>query len=89
MLTYLGSASITGFFLFAVFVIRAPKSGFEMLIYLLVALGLMFGTMDHRKGIAIALLRVHSLLFDAEAEEDKPNADTPSKRASRSENPRL
>ncbi len=89
MLTYVGSASITGLFLLAVFVIRAPKSGFEMLIYLLVAFGLMFGTMDHRKGFAIGLLRAHSLLFDEEAEENKPNADRPSKRASRSENPRL
>ena len=68
MLTYIGSASITGLFLLAVFVIRAPKSGFEMLIYLLVAFGLMFGTMDHRKGFAIGLLRAHSLLFDEEAE---------------------
>jgi uncharacterized protein (DUF983 family) len=88
VLTYVGSASITGLFLLAVFVIRAPKSGFEMLIYLLVAFGLMFGTMDHRKSFAIGLLRVHSLLFDEEAEEDRLNADRPSKRASRPENPR-
>ncbi len=73
----------------AVFVIRAPKSGFEMLIYLLVAVGLIFGTMDHRKGFAIGVLRAHSLLFDEEAIENKPNADRPSKRASRSEDHRL
>jgi len=88
MLTYVGTASITGLFLLVVFVIRAPKSGFEMLIYLLVAVGLMFGTMDHRKGFAIGLLRVHSLLFDEEAEENNPNADRPSNRASKKKSDR-
>ena len=73
MLTYFGSASITGLFMLAVFVIRPPKSGLEMLIYLLVAVGVLFGTMQHRKGFAIGLLYVHHLLFGAEAEESKPN----------------
>jgi hypothetical protein len=73
MLTYIGSASITGLFMLAVFVIRSPKSGFEMLIYLLVACGLLFGTMQHRKGFAIGLLYVHDLLFGEEVEENKPN----------------
>ena len=69
-LAYVGSASITGLFLLAVFVIRAPKSGIEMLIYLLVALGFQFGTMPHRKGFAIGLLYVHNLLFGEEVEEN-------------------
>jgi uncharacterized protein (DUF983 family) len=69
ILTYVGSASITGLFLLAVFVIRSPKSGFEMLIYLLVAVGLQFGTMQYRKGLAIGLIHVHNLLFGEEAEE--------------------
>ncbi len=72
MLTYVGSASITGLFMLAVFVIRSPKSGFEMLIYLLVAFGLIFGTMQHRKGFAIALLYVHNLFFGEEVDENKP-----------------
>jgi len=79
MLTYIGSASITGLFILAVFVIRPPKSGFEMLIYLLVALGLLFGTMQHRKGFAIGLLYVHKLLFGEEVEETKPNEGDPRK----------
>ncbi len=73
MLTYVGTASITGLFLLAVFVIRAPKSGFEMLIYLLVAIGLIFGTIQHRKGFAISLLYVHSLFFGEDVEDNKPN----------------
>ena len=73
MLTYIGSASVTGLFMLAVFVIRPPKSGFEMLIYVLVALGLLFGTMQNRKGFAIGLLYVHNRLFGEEAEENKPN----------------
>ena len=85
ILTYVSSASITGLFLFAVFVIRPPKSGFEMLIYLLVACGLQFGTMQHRKGFAIGLLYVHNLLFGEKVEENKPNADGRFKRTSRSE----
>ncbi len=75
MLTYVGSASITGLFLLAVFVIRPPNSNFEMLIYLLVALGLQFGTMQYRKGFAIGLLYAHNLLFGEEVEENKANAD--------------
>ena len=74
MLTYLGSASITGLFMFAVFVIRQPKNGWEMLLYLLVAVSLLFGTMQHRKGFAIALLFVHNVLFGEEVEEVEPNA---------------
>ncbi len=81
MLTYIGSASITGLFLLAVFVIRTPNSGVEMLLYLLVAFGLQFGTMQHRKGIAIGLLHVHNLLSGEEVEENKPNMDRRSKRA--------
>ena len=73
ILTYVGSASITGLFMLAVFVIRSPKDGFEMLIYLLVAIGLLFGTMQHRKGFAVGLLYVHNLLFGKEVEENKPN----------------
>jgi len=73
ILTYIGSASITGLFLLAVFIIRPPKSGLEMLIYLLVAFGLQFGTMQHRKGFAIGLLYVHKLFFGDEAEENKTN----------------
>ncbi len=69
ILTYVGSASITGLFLLAVFVVRPPKSGFEMLIYLLVAVGLQFGTMQYRKGLAIGLIHVHNLLFGEEVEE--------------------
>jgi hypothetical protein len=84
MLTYIGSASITGLFLLAVFVIRPPKSSIEMLIYLLVAFGLQFGTMQYRKSLAIGLLYVHSLLFGDEVKEIKPNADRRIKRASRS-----
>jgi len=82
ILTYVGSASITGLFLLAVFVIRPPKSGFEMLIYLLVAFGLIFGTMQHRKGFAIGLIYVHDILFGKDVEENEPNADRRSKRAS-------
>ena len=74
MLTYLGSASITGLFMLAVFVIRQPKNGWEMLLYLLVAVSLLFGTMQHRKGFAIALLFVHNVLFGEEVEEVEPNA---------------
>ena len=73
ILTYIGSASITGLFMLAVFVIRSPKDGFEMLIYLLVAIGVLFGTMQHRKGFAVGLLYVHNLLFGEEVEENKPN----------------
>ena len=80
ILTYVGSASITGLFLLAVFVVRSPKSGFEMLIYLLVAVGLLFGTMQHRKGFAISLLYVHDLLFGEEVEESKPKEDDLGKR---------
>ncbi len=69
MLSYVGSASITALFMLATFVIRPPKSGFEMLIYLLVALGLLFGTMPHRKGLAIGLLYVHKRFFEEEVEE--------------------
>ena len=75
MLMYVGSASITGLFMLAVFVIRPPKSGFEMLIYVLVAVGLLFGTMQQRKGFAISLLYVHNLLFGEAAEESEPNED--------------
>ena len=75
ILTYVGSAAITGLFLLVVFVIRTPKSGFEMLIYLLVAFGLLFGTMQHRKGLAIGLLYVHNRLFGEETDENEPNAD--------------
>ena len=89
MLTYIGSASITGMFLLAVFVIRPPTSGFEMLIYLLIAFALLFGTMKHRKGFAIGLLYVHNLLFGEEVEENEPNSDGRFERASRSENLRL
>ena len=81
MLTYVGSASITGLFLLATFVIRPPKSGFEMLIYLLVAFGLLFGTMPHRKGLAIGLLYVHNLLFGEEAEAIKSRSRRPEKPA--------
>ena len=77
VLTYVGSASITGLFLLATFVIRLPKSGFEMLIYLLVALGLLFGTMPHRKGLAIGLLHVHNLLFGEEVEAIKAERRRP------------
>jgi hypothetical protein len=73
MLTYIGSASITGLFMLVVFVIRLPESGFEMLIYLLVAFGLLFGTMQHRKGFAIALLYVHNLLLGEKVDENTPN----------------
>ena len=75
VLTYVGSASITGLFIFTVFVIRRPGNGFEMLMYFLVALGLLFGTMQHRKGFAIGLLYVHNLFFD---EESKKNEVDPS-----------
>ena len=51
-----------------------------MLIYLLVAFGLLFGTMQHRKGFAIGLLYVHSLLFGEEVEEKKPNEVDPRRR---------
>ena len=57
MLTYIGTASITGLFMLAVFVVRSPKSAFEMLIYLLVAIGLIFGTMQQRKGFANDITR--------------------------------
>ncbi len=77
MLTYIGSASITGLFLLTVFVIRPPNSNFEMLIYLLVAWSLLFGTMQHRKGFAIALLYVHNLFFGEVVGENKPNAGHP------------
>ncbi len=73
ILTYVGSASITGLFMLATFVIRPPKSGFEMLIYLLVAIGLLFGTMQHRKGFAIGLVYAHHLLFGEEVKENRPN----------------
>ena len=73
MLTYVGSASITGLFMLAVFVIRPPNSSLEMLIYLIIAIGFLFGTMQQRKGFAIALLYVHNLLFGEEAEENKPD----------------
>ena len=74
ILTYVGSASITGLFLLTIFVIRPPNSNFEMLIYLLVAIGLLFGTIRNRKGFAIGLLYVHDLLFAEEADENRPNA---------------
>ena len=80
MLPYVGSASITGLFVLTAFVIRPPKSGFEILIYLLVALGLLFGTMPHRKGLAIGLLYVHSLFFSEEVEADTPNEGEPGDR---------
>ena len=68
VLTYIGSASITGLFLLAVFVVRMPANGFEMLIYLLVTFGVLFGTMQHRKGFAIALVYAHNLLAGEEVE---------------------
>ncbi len=77
ILTYLGSASITGMFILMVFVIRPPSNGFEALIYLLVALGFLFGTMPHRKGLAISLLYVHDLFFGEKVEEKKPKEDDP------------
>ena len=49
ILTYIGSASITGLFGLTAFVIRPPKSGVELLAYVLLALGLLFGTLPHRK----------------------------------------
>ena len=75
ILTYVGSASITGLFMLTVFVIRSPKNGFEMMLYLCVALGLLFGTMQHRKGFAIGLLYVHNLFFGEEVDENEPNED--------------
>ncbi len=80
MLTYIGTASITGLFMLAVFVVRSPKSALEMLIYLLVAIGLIFGTMQQRKGFAIGLLHLHNLLFGDDAEKNKPNERDPRKR---------
>ncbi len=77
ILTYVGSASITGMFILTVFVIRPPKNGFEALIYLLVALSLLFGTMPHRKGLAISLLYLHDLFFGERVEEKKPKEDDP------------
>ena len=68
ILTYVGSASITGLFLLAVFVVRMPADAFEMLVYLVVALGLLFGTLQQRKGFAIALVYVHNLLAGGEVE---------------------
>ena len=68
ILTYIGSASITGLFGLTAFVIRPPKSGVELLAYVLLALGLLFGTLPHRKGLAIGLLYVHNLFFGDDVE---------------------
>jgi len=78
MLTYVGSASVTGLFLLAVFVVRPPQSGFEMVLYLLVAFALMFGTIPHRKGFAIGLLYVHKLL--AGEDDGEPTGGRPKPR---------
>lgn len=72
ILTYVGSASITGVFVLTIFVIRPPKDSLEVLIYLFVALCLLFGTMPHRKGLAISLIYVHNLFFGERAEARNP-----------------
>ncbi len=77
ILTYIGSASITGLFALTVFVIRPPKDGFEILLYVFAALGLLFGSMPHRKGLAIGLLYVHNLFFEEDVEAKKPKDDIP------------
>ncbi len=80
ILTYIGSASITGLFALTAFVIRPPKSGVELLAYVLLALGLLFGTLPHRKGLAIGLLYVHNLFFGDDVEAIESDEGDPGNR---------
>ena len=53
--TYIGSAGVTGLFLAFCFFIRFPHNYFESGIYLLIVLGVLLGTAERRKGVAIAI----------------------------------